>query len=436
MIDVVVAIVGRPNVGKSSLFNRLIGERVSIVHDEPGVTRDRIYGKTNWLGKEIRLIDTGGLQIDGQAFQDEIRMQVDFAIDEADLILFVSSGVEGMTKDDEYIASLLRKTNKKVLPVINKVDNPELLANTYEFYGLGFGDPFPTSASHGIGVGDVLDWIIQNMDEKQADPYEDAIHFAVIGRPNVGKSSLVNALLKEDRVIVSDQEGTTRDAVDTPFTYDEKDYVIIDTAGIRKRGKIYEEVEKYSVIRAMSAIDRADVVLFVIDGERGLIAQDKNVAGLAHEAGKAIIIIYNKYDQVDTETENFKDIETYLRNQLQYLSHAPMLFVSAKTGRRIHAILPTVETVYDNSMRRIQTSVLNEVIHDAVMKTPPPSHKGKALKVYYASQVSVQPPTFVVFVNDPELCHFSYKRYLENALREAFDFEGTAINILMRKRGA
>lgn len=436
MIDVVVAIVGRPNVGKSSLFNRLIGERISIVHDEPGVTRDRIYGKTNWLGKEIRLIDTGGLQVEGQAFQDEIRMQVDFAIDEADLILFVNSGVDGMTSDDQYIAGLLRKADKKVLPVINKVDNPELLANSYEFYGLGYGDPIATSASHGIGVGDVLDWIIQNMDEKQEDLYADAIHFAVIGRPNVGKSSLVNALLNEQRVIVSEEEGTTRDAVDTPFTFDDKDYVIIDTAGIRKRGKIYEDVEKYSVIRAMSAIDRADVVLFVIDGEKGLIAQDKNVAGLAHEAGKAMIIIYNKWDTVDKDDTSFTEVETYLRNQLQYLSHAPMLFVSAKTNRRVNAILPAVEKVYENSMRRVQTSVLNEVIHDAVMKTPPPSHKGKALKVYYASQVSVQPPTFVIFVNEPELCHFSYKRYLENALRESFDFEGTALNIIMRKRGA
>lgn len=434
-MDAVVAIVGRPNVGKSSLFNRMAGERISIVHDQPGVTRDRIYAQTEWLGRKIRLIDTGGLQLEGQDFQKDIHMQVEFAIDEADIILFVVSGQEGMTQDDEYIASLLRKSNKKVQIVVNKIDNIESQPNIYEFYALGYGDPIAASASHGIGTGDVLDWVVKNIEEKVDIYHPDRIRFAVIGRPNVGKSSLVNAILDENRVIVSDVEGTTRDAVDTPFTYQGREYEIVDTAGIRRRGKVYENVEKYSVIRALSAIEKADVVLFVIDGEEGIIAQDKNVAGLAFEAGKPMIILYNKWDVADKESLTPDELKTYLRNQMQYLSYAPMLFISAKTGRKVQDILPLVTEVYENSTRRIQTSVLNEVIHEAVVRTPPPSHQGHVLKVFYASQVAVQPPTFVVFVNDPELCHFSYLRYLENSLREAFDFTGTPIRILLRKRG-
>ncbi|CAM3573157.1 ribosome biogenesis GTPase Der [Erysipelothrix urinaevulpis] len=436
MIDGIVAIVGRPNVGKSSLFNRIIGERKSIVHDEPGVTRDRIYGKASWLTKNLRLIDTGGLQMEGQAFDEEIQMQVELALDEADVILFVVSALEGMTRDDEHIARLLRQSNKKILLVANKVDDQHLVNNIYEFYSLGYGEPFPVSTAHGIGTGDVLDWIIQNLPEQGPKEYDSALTFAVIGMPNVGKSSLVNSVLNQERVIVSDVEGTTRDAIDTPFRFEKQDYVIVDTAGIRKRGKVYEDVEKYSVLRALGAIDRADVVLFVLDGEKGIIAQDKNVAGLAHDAGKPIIIIYNKWDVVDKEEHRQEEVEKMIRNEFQYLSYAPILFVSAKTRRRVHTILPLVEEVHFNSIRRISTSVINEVIHDATLRTPPPSHNGKRLKIFYASQVAVAPPTFVIFVNDPDLCHFSYKRYLENQLREAFEFTGTPIRILLRKRGA
>lgn len=434
MIDGVVAIVGRPNVGKSSLFNRVIGERKSIVHDEPGVTRDRIYGKTTWLTKDLRFIDTGGLQLEEQDFSKEIKIQVEIAIDEADIILFVVSALEGLTHDDQYIASLLRKSNKPVILVANKVDDHQFISDIYDFYALGFDEPQAVSCEHGIGIGDLLDQVIQNLPVKQAKDYSEEISFAVIGQPNVGKSSLVNSIINQERVIVSEIEGTTRDAIDTPFKFEGKDYVIIDTAGIRRRGKVYENVEKYSVLRAMSAIERSDVVLFVIDGEKGIRVQDKNVAGYAHEAGKPIIIIYNKWDIVENEDGKMEEIRKQIVEEFQYLSYAPILFVSALTKKRIHQILPLVETVYENSIRRISTSVVNEVIQDAVMLTPPPSHSGRQLRVLYASQVSVAPPSFVVFVNDPELCHFSYVRYLENSLREAFEFEGTPIHIIIRKR--
>jgi GTPase len=435
MIDGVIAIVGRPNVGKSSLFNRIIGERQSIVHDEPGVTRDRIYGSTTWLTKELRLIDTGGLQLAEQDFSEEIKMQVDIAIDEADLILFVVSTPEGITHDDEFIARLLRESDKPVLVVANKMDDYQFLSDTYEFYNLGYDEPLPVSCEHGIGIGDLLDKVIQNLPMKKINAYPDSLKFALIGRPNVGKSSLVNSILNQDRVIVSDIEGTTRDAIDTPFKYEGREYVIIDTAGIRKRGKVYEKVEKYSVMRAMSAIERSDVILFLIDGEAGMRAQDKHVAGYAHEAGKPIIIIYNKWDTVDTSEEDMETVRKKIYGEFLYLSYAPILFVSALTKKRVHTIIPLVEQVYENSVRRIATSVVNEVIHDAITLTPPPTKNGQRLRILYASQVSVAPPTFVVFVNDPELIHFSYVRYLENSLRKAFDFTGTPIHIIIRKRG-
>lgn len=435
MIDGVIAIVGRPNVGKSSLFNRIIGERQSIVHDEPGVTRDRIYGSTTWLTKELRLIDTGGLQLAEQDFSEEIKMQVDIAIDEADLILFVVSTPEGITHDDEFIARLLRESDKPVLVVANKMDDYQFLSDTYEFYNLGYDEPLPVSCEHGIGIGDLLDKVIQNLPMKKINAYPDSLKFALIGRPNVGKSSLVNSILNQDRVIVSDIEGTTRDAIDTPFKYEGREYVIIDTAGIRKRGKVYEKVEKYSVMRAMSAIERSDVILFLIDGEAGMRAQDKHVAGYAHEAGKPIIIIYNKWDTVDTSEEDMEIVRKKIYGEFLYLSYAPILFVSALTKKRVHTIIPLVEQVYENSVRRIATSVVNEVIHDAITLTPPPTKNGQRLRILYASQVSVAPPTFVVFVNDPELIHFSYVRYLENSLRKAFDFTGTPIHIIIRKRG-
>ncbi len=435
MIDGVVAIVGRPNVGKSSLFNRIIGERKSIVYSEPGVTRDRIYGKTTWLTKDLRFIDTGGIQLEEQDFAKEIKMQVDIAIEEADVILFVVSAMEGITDDDYFIATQLRKANKPVIVVANKVDDLQFVSDIYEFYGLGFDEPMPTSTQHGIGIGDLLDGVIQKLPFKTQKDNQEALRFCVIGQPNVGKSSLVNAIINQDRVIVSEIEGTTRDAIDTPFKYDGEDYVIVDTAGIRRSGKVYEKVEKYSVLRAMSAIEKADVALFVIDGERGIRAQDKHVAGYAHEAGKPVIIIYNKWDTVDTSETKMEEVRKHVYEEFQYLDYAPILFVSALTKRRIHTILPVVNEVYINSQRRIGTSVVNEVIQDAVMLTPPPTHTGKQLRVLYASQVAVGPPTFVVFVNDPELAHFSYVRYLENSLRRAFEFEGTPVHIIIRKRG-
>ena len=434
MISGIVAIVGRPNVGKSTIFNRILGERKSIVEDTPGVTRDRIYGKAEWLTKEFRVIDTGGIQLADQPFREEINMQVEIAIDEADTILFVVSGKDGITNDDEYIAKLLHRTNKPVIIAVNKVDDYDQSSNIYEFYNLGLGDPIAVSGAHGIGIGDILDAMINSFPDKSEKDYDGMTRFCLIGRPNVGKSSLVNAILNQDRVIVSNIEGTTRDAIDTPFKREGKEYVVIDTAGIRKRGKVYENIEKYSVLRAMSAIERSDVVLVVIDGESGIREQDKHVAGFAHEAGKGVIIVYNKWDTVEKDERTMVKIEKEIRSHFQYLSYAPIIFTSAMTKQRVNTILPMIDAVHDSSLLRIQTNVLNEVLMDAQLMTPPPTHKGKRLKIYYASQVAVAPPTIVLFVNEPELLHFSYKRYLENCLREAFGFEGTTLRILARER--
>lgn len=430
----ILAIVGRPNVGKSTVFNRLIGERKSIVEDTPGVTRDRIYGRVEWLTREFQLIDTGGIQIENQPFQQEIKMQVEIAIDEADCILFLVNGRDGVTADDHFIARMLQRANKPIILGVNKIDDASLQYNLYDFYSLGVGDPIAVSGIHGIGIGDILDKAVELLPGKDDNTYEGMTSFCLIGRPNVGKSSLVNAILNQDRVIVSNIEGTTRDAIDTPFRSDGKDYVIIDTAGIRKRGKIYENVEKYSIMRAMSAIERSDVVLVVLDGESGLREQDKHVAGYAHEAGKGVILVYNKWDAVEKDAHTMAAIEKKLRTQFLYLSYAPIVFVSALKKQRISQLLPLIDQVHDNSALRIQTNVLNEVIMDAQLMTPPQPHNGKRLKIYYASQVSVCPPTIVLFVNDPELLHFSYKRFLENRLREAFGFEGTTIRILARER--
>lgn len=434
MISGVVAIVGRPNVGKSTIFNRIIGERKSIVEDTPGVTRDRIYGKVEWLTKQFRVIDTGGIQMEDQPFRKEIEMQVEIAIDEADAIVFVVSGNEGVTKDDEYIAKMLIRSKKPVVLAVNKIDDSHLIPNIYEFYALGLGDPLAVSGVHGIGIGDMLDALVKSFPEKKSKEYEGITSFALIGRPNVGKSSLVNAILNEERTIVSNIEGTTRDAIDTPFKHDGKEYVVIDTAGIRKKGKVYENIEKYSVLRALSSIERSDVVCIVLDGECGIREQDKHVAGYAHEAGKGVLILYNKWDTVEKNMSTMNEVEKKIRNEFLYLSYAPILFVSAKNKQRIHQILPLIDEVHDYSLMRIPTNVLNEVILDAQMMTPPPTHNGKRLKIYYASQVSVAPPTFVLFVNDPELLHFSYKRFLENKLREAFNFTGTTLRIIARER--
>lgn len=434
MIKGIAAIVGRPNVGKSTIFNRMIGERKSIVEDTPGVTRDRIYGKVEWLTQEFRLIDTGGIQLADQPFQAEIRMQVEIAVDEADVIIFVVNGKEGVTNDDEYIAHMLQRSKKPVILAVNKVDNVEMQNNIYEFYQLGVGDPIAVSGVHGIGIGDILDDIIKSFPEKKINDYEGMTKFCLIGRPNVGKSSLVNALLNEDRSIVSQVEGTTRDAIDTAFQRDGKEYVVIDTAGIRKRGKVYEAIEKYSVLRALSAIERSDVVLVVLDGEQGIREQDKHVAGYAHEAGKGVILVYNKWDAVEKDEQTMNQITKKLRQEFIYLDYAPILFVSAKSGQRVNALLPLIDEVHDYALLRIQTNILNEVIMDAQLMTPPPTHKGQRLKIYYASQVAVAPPTIVLFVNDPDLLHFSYQRYLENRLREAFGFTGTTLRIIARER--
>ena len=434
MIRGTVAIVGRPNVGKSTIFNRLIGQRKSIVDDTPGVTRDRIYGEVEWLTQKFRLIDTGGIQIEDQAFASQINMQVEIAIEEADLIVMVVSCKEGVMSDDMVIARKLQKTNKPVLVAVNKVDNERLQMQSYEFYQLGLTNPICISGVHGIGIGDLLDEIISKLPEKQIKPYEGITSFCVIGRPNVGKSSLVNAILKEERVIVSDIEGTTRDAIDTSFKVDGQEYMIIDTAGIRKKGKIYENIEKYSILRALNAIDRSNVVLFVIDGIRGITEQDKHVAGLAHDAGKGVIIVYNKWDAIEKDDKTMDKIKKEIRAQFLYLDYAPIAFTSALTHSKVNQLLPLINLVHDNCTLRVATNVLNDVVLDAQMMNPAKPHLGKQLKIFYVSQVSVEPPTFVLFVNDPELLHFSYKRYIENKIREAFGFEGTPIHIIARAR--
>ena len=434
MIDGTVAIVGRPNVGKSTVFNRMLQERVSIVEDTPGVTRDRIYGDCQWLSKTYRLIDTGGIQIEDVPFQKEINAQVEIAIEEADVIIFITDGKSGLTGDDEYIARLLNRSKKPVILAVNKIDDISKIGDIYEYYKLGIGDPIAISGVHGIGIGDLLDKVVELMPDKTIEDYEGMIRFAVIGRPNVGKSSLTNAFLKQERVIVSDIEGTTRDAIDTVFEANGKNYVVIDTAGIRKRGKIYENVEKYSVLRAKAAIERSDVSLVLLDGSTGIIEQDKHVAGLAHEAKKGVIIVYNKWDLVDKDDKTMVNITKEIRKHFVYLDYAPIAFVSAKEAKRIDTLLPLIDMVYENINLRIKTNVLNEVILDAQLANPAKPHNGKRLKIYYASQVSVAPCVIVLFVNEPELMHFSYERYIENKLREAFGFEGVPIQIICRKR--
>lgn len=430
-----VAIVGRPNVGKSTIFNRIVGERISIVEDEPGVTRDRIYGTGEWLTKYFHVIDTGGIDIGDAPFLDEIRQQAEIAIEEADVIIFIVNSREGITSADEEVAKILFRSKKPVVLAVNKVDNPEMRAEIYDFYSLGFGEPFPISGSHGLGLGDLLDEVVKHFPADPGDPYdEDVIKFCLIGRPNVGKSSLVNALLGEKRVIVSPIAGTTRDAVDTPYIFDGQEYVIIDTAGMRKKGKVYESTEKYSVLRALKAIERSDVVLVVLDGEEGIREQDKRIAGYAHEAGRAVIIVVNKWDAVEKDEKTMRNFEAKIRDQFQFLDYAPIVFLSAKTKKRIGTLLPAIQMASENHARRVQSSVLNEVILDAAAMNPAPTDKGKRLRIYYATQVSVKPPTFVVFVNEPELMHFSYERFLRNTIRQAFGFEGTPLNIIARRR--
>lgn len=436
MVNPLVAIIGRPNVGKSTIFNRIIGERLSIVQDEPGVTRDRIYADAEWLGREFSVIDTGGITFDDQPLHTEIKMQAEIAIEEADVIVMVTSVQDGITDMDDQVAPILQQSNKPVILAVNKTDNPELRNDIYQFYALGLGDPYPISGSHGLGFGDLLDEIVKRFPDKPNTEYDDStIKFSLIGRPNVGKSSLVNAIIGEERVIVSDIEGTTRDAVDTPFmTQDGQEYVMIDTAGIRRRGKVYEKTEKYSVMRAQRAIERSDIVLCVIDAETGIREQDKKVFGYAHEAGKGIIILVNKWDTIEKDTNTMREFELKVRDQFRYLHYAPIIFVSAKTKQRLSQIPEMVDRVYHNRTQRVQSSILNDVMMDAVATNPTPTKNGKRLKIYYGTQVSTSPPTFVVFVNDPELMHFSYERFLENRFRESFDFFGTPVHIIARAR--
>ncbi|MBC1550410.1 ribosome biogenesis GTPase Der [Listeria sp. FSL L7-1434] len=435
MAKPVVAIVGRPNVGKSTIFNRIVGERVSIVEDVPGVTRDRIYNSAEWLGKEFNIIDTGGIDLSDEPFLEQIRAQAEIAIDEADVIIFITNGREGVTDADEQVAKILYRSNKPIVLAINKVDNPEMRDQIYDFYALGFGEPYPISGSHGLGLGDMLDAVRAHFPKEEEEEYpDDTVKFSLIGRPNVGKSSILNALLGEDRVIVSDIAGTTRDAIDTTYTFDGQDYIMIDTAGMRKRGKVYESTEKYSVLRAMRAIERSDVVLVVINAEEGIREQDKRIAGYAHDAGRAIIIVVNKWDAISKDEKTINVWTEDIREQFQFLSYAPIVYVSAKTKQRLNNLFPLINQVSDNHSLRVQSSMLNDVISDAVAMNPSPMDKGKRLKIFYTTQVAVKPPTFVVFVNDSELMHFSYERFLENRIREAFPFEGTPIRVIARKR--
>jgi len=432
----IVAIVGRPNVGKSTIFNRIIGERLAIVEDRPGVTRDRIYGSAEWNGKPFSIIDTGGIEIfEEDELLKQVRMQAELAVEESDVILFVTDGKVGLTPADETIAQLLFRSNKPIVLAINKMDNPARMDEMYEFYTLGIGDPVPISGTHGTGIGDLLDELVKRLPEKPEDLYgEEVIKIALIGRPNVGKSSLVNAILGEERVIVSDIAGTTRDAIDTPFEKDGQKYVLIDTAGIRKRGKVYETTEKFSVMRSMQAIERADVALIVINGEEGIIEQDKHIAGYAHEAGRAAVFVVNKWDAVEKDDKTMQRFTEKLRDHFLFMSYAPIVYVSATTKQRLHKLLPVVQHVAEQHSMRVPTNVLNDLVADAVAVNPPPTDKGRRLRINYVTQVAVKPPTFVLFVNDPELMHFSYERYLENRIRTAFPFEGTPVRFATKRK--
>lgn len=434
----VVAIVGRPNVGKSTLFNRVVGGLVAIVENTPGVTRDRLYFDTEWLGRQFTLIDTGGIEFKDQSasLSAKMKQQAEIAVDEADVVVFLVDGKTGVTPDDEQIARYLRKAQRPVLLVVNKVENfAGFEVGAHEYLTLGFGEPIPVSAVHGLNMGDMLDSIVSRFPEESEEDYApDVIKIAVIGRPNVGKSSIVNMLLGEERVIVSDIPGTTRDAIDTPFTYEDRNYILIDTAGIRRKKKIMEVTENYSVIRSFRAVDRADIVLMVIDSTEGVTEQDKKIVGYAHDKGKGLILIINKWDLIPKDDKTLNKYEKDLREELSFIAYAPTQFVSAKTGQRINKIMELVEFVAEQTSRRILTSTLNTLLREWVHLNPPPSDKGKRLKILYATQSSVQPPTFVFFVNEPELVHFSYRRYLENQLRKNFGFEGSPLRLILRRR--
>ena len=430
----VVALVGRPNVGKSTLFNKLVGSKIAIIEDIPGITRDRIYGTVNFDKFSFHLIDTGGIDLSNEQFNDEIKVQASLAIDEADVIVFVVDGKEGMTANDLEVKDMLIKSGKRVIVAINKVDSKLAKDHMYDFYELGFDEYINISAEQNEGIYELLKLITSDFKEIEEDN-DDVIKFCVIGRPNVGKSSLVNAILNEERVIVSPIAGTTRDAIDTPFVYNKEDFVVIDTAGMRKKGRIYETVEKYSLLRSMKAIDRSDVCLIVIDAETGIIEHDKHIAGYALEAGKAVIIVVNKWDVIEEKDQAMKKFTQDIRNNFQFMSYAPIVYLSAKTKKRIHTLMPEIIRVYNNSHRQIPTNLLNNVIRDAYDLNLPPTYKGKRLKIYFCSQSNVAPPTFNIQVNSKGLVHFSYERYLENKIRESFDFEGTPIVFNFKNKG-
>lgn len=432
----ILAVVGRPNVGKSTFFNRIIGERKAIVEDVPGVTRDRIYAETEWNGREFAIIDTGGIEAStDDPILSQMRDQAVVAMDMADLILFMVDGKEGLTTADIEVGAILRRTGKKVILVVNKIDNPSKIPDTiYDFYELGLGEPIPISSANMLNIGDLLDEIVSGFPDKDYEADEENIKLAIIGKPNVGKSSLVNALTKENRVIVSPIAGTTRDSIDTPFSFEGNDFTLIDTAGLRRRSKVYDSIEKFSVIRAIATIERCDICILMIDAMEGITEQDKKIAGIAHEAGKGMMIVINKWDLVEKETNTMRDYERKVRSELLFASYAPILFTSVLQGRRIYDILRKAAAIQEIRMRRITTGKLNNLIEDAVMMRQPPSDKGKRLKIYYAAQIGVAPPLFSFNINSRELMHFSYARYLENRLREAYDFEGTSVKFVYNEK--
>ncbi len=438
MAKPIVAVVGRPNVGKSTLFNKLIGKRLSIVEDSPGVTRDRVYAECEWNGRSFVLVDTGGIELstDNQIMRD-MRSQAEIAIDTADVVVLMTDVETGVTAADQSVADMLLKAKKKIILAVNKVDSTgHTPPDVYEFYNLGLGDPYPISSVHGLGTGDLLDEIVANLPpERETEEEADRIRVAVIGKPNVGKSSLVNRILGQERVIVSDVAGTTRDAVDSPLENQYGNYVFIDTAGLRRRRAVEENIERYSVIRANMAIDRADVCLILIDATEGVTEQDTKVAGLAHEGGKACVIVVNKWDLVEKDHRTMDEMRKEVEEKLSFMSYAPTLFISAKTGQRVERLFELINYVYGQSCTRISTGRLNEVLSDAQLKVQPPTDKGRRLKIFYMTQVSIKPPTFVIFCNRADLFHFSYQRYLENQIRSVFGLEGTSIRFIIREKG-
>ena len=433
----IVAIIGKPNVGKSTFFNYLAGSRISIVQDTPGVTRDRIYAETNWRGRDFTLIDTGGIEPESDdIILSQMREQANLAINMADVIIFLTDIRQGVTSADKEIALMLKKSGKPIVLVCNKADNFEKdKEEIYEFYNLGIGEPYPISAANALGIGDVLDKIYESFPEKAENEEEqDAIKVAVIGKPNVGKSSLINKILGENRLIVSNIAGTTRDAIDTPFENEKGEYILIDTAGVRRKSKVKESIEKFSIMRTLLAIERADVCLMMLDALEGVTEQDAKIAGEAHEAGKGVIIVVNKWDEYEKETGTLEKYKKDIYSKLSYLSYAPIIFISAKTGQRVHKLFDLINNVNEQNSMRISTSVLNQVINEAIAIVQPPTDKGKRLKIFYGTQVSTKPPTFVIFVNNKELFHFSYERYIVNQIRKEFGLEGTPVRIIVREK--